>query len=37
MPGPALFEKHAHFNRERIPKRVVHAKGSGAYSTHRLQ
>ena len=24
-----LFEKHAHFNRERIPERVVHAKGSG--------
>jgi catalase len=26
-----LFERHAHFNRERIPERVVHAKGSGAY------
>lgn len=26
-----LFEKHALFNRERIPERVVHAKGSGAY------
>lgn len=26
-----LFEKHAHFNRERIPERQVHAKGSGAY------
>lgn len=26
-----LFEKHAHFNRERIPERIVHAKGSGAY------
>ena len=26
-----LFEKMAHFNRERIPERVVHAKGSGAY------
>ncbi|MBE0555650.1 MAG: catalase [Proteobacteria bacterium] len=26
-----LFEKHGHFNRERIPERVVHAKGSGAY------
>jgi catalase len=25
-----LFEKMAHFNRERIPERVVHAKGSGA-------
>ncbi len=28
-----LFEKHAHFNRERLPERVVHAKGSGAYGT----
>ena len=28
-----LFEKHAHSNRERIPERVVHAKGSGAYGT----
>jgi catalase len=26
-----LFEKMAQFNRERIPERVVHAKGSGAY------
>jgi catalase len=26
-----LFEKHAHFNRERIPERVVHAKGSAAH------
>jgi len=26
-----LHEKLAHFNRERIPERVVHAKGSGAY------
>src|ERR1700739_5013772 len=26
-----LFEKMAHFNRERIPERVVHAKGYGAY------
>src|SRR6266511_3309562 len=26
-----LFEKMAHFNRERIPERIVHAKGSGAY------
>src|SRR6201984_539251 len=25
-----LFEKMAHFNRERIPERVVHAQGSGA-------
>lgn len=26
-----LHEKMAHFNRERIPERVVHAKGAGAY------
>src|SRR4051794_28850314 len=26
-----LFEKMAQFNRERVPERVVHAKGSGAY------
>ncbi|MFC9892959.1 catalase [Nocardia sp. NPDC127579] len=26
-----LIEKLAHFNRERVPERVVHAKGSGAY------
>ena len=30
------FEKHAHFNRERIPERVVHAKGSGAYGKLRI-
>lgn len=35
--GPALLqdvhllEKLSHFNRERIPERVVHAKGAGAY------
>lgn len=35
--GPALLEdyilheKLANFNRERIPERIVHAKGSGAY------
>lgn len=28
-----LHEKLAHFNRERIPERVVHAKGSAAYGT----
>ncbi|WP_431165033.1 catalase [Tenacibaculum halocynthiae] len=28
-----LHEKIAHFNRERIPERIVHAKGSGAYGT----
>ncbi len=26
-----LLEKLAHFNRERVPERVVHAKGSGAH------
>ncbi len=26
-----LHEKLAQFNRERIPERIVHAKGSGAY------
>jgi len=37
IPGPALMqdvhlmEKLAHFNRERIPERVVHAKGAGAH------
>jgi catalase len=28
-----LIEKLAHFNRERVPERVVHAKGAGAYGT----
>ncbi|NET32777.1 MAG: catalase [Cyanothece sp. SIO1E1] len=28
-----LMEKLAHFNRERIPERVVHAKGAGAFGT----
>lgn len=28
-----LHEKLAQFNRERIPERIVHAKGSGAYGT----
>lgn len=28
-----LHEKMAHFNRERIPERVVHANGSGAFGT----
>ncbi len=31
-----LFEKLAHFNRERIPERVVHARGSGAYGVFGL-
>jgi len=39
--GPVLLqdvdfiEKLAHFDRERIPERVVHAKGSGAFGTFR--
>ena len=28
-----LLEKMATFNRERVPERVVHAKGSGAFGT----
>ncbi|MFD0165252.1 catalase [Streptomyces decoyicus] len=28
-----LIEKLAHFNRERIPERIVHARGAGAYGT----
>lgn len=32
-----LFEKLAHFNRERIPERVVHARGAGAYGKFRLR
>ena len=37
--GPVLLQdfhligKLQHFNRERIPERVVHAKGSGAHGT----
>lgn len=31
-----LIEKMAHFNRERIPERVVHAKGYGGYGTFRI-
>ncbi|MCW2914024.1 MAG: catalase [Actinomycetia bacterium] len=31
-----LFEKLAHFNRERIPERIVHARGGGAYGTFTL-
>ncbi len=33
MQDVQLFEKMAHFNRERVPERVVHAKGAGAYGT----
>ncbi|WP_366524088.1 catalase [Lagierella sp.] len=31
-----LFEKHAHFNRELIPERRMHAKGSGAFGTFKV-
>ncbi|MBM3857423.1 MAG: catalase, partial [Verrucomicrobia bacterium] len=33
MTDYQLIEKLAHQNRERIPERTVHAKGSGAYGT----
>lgn len=31
-----LHEKLAHFNRERLPERVVHAKGTGAFGTFKI-
>ncbi|RBQ21678.1 catalase [Spongiactinospora rosea] len=40
--GPLLLQDHyliqkmAHFNRERVPERVVHAKGGGAYGVMRI-
>jgi len=33
MSDHHLIEKMTHFNRERVPERVVHAKGAGAYGT----
>lgn len=36
MQDVALLEQMQHFNRERIPERVVHAKGSGAYGTFKV-
>lgn len=33
MQNVWMMEKLAHFNRERIPERVVHAKGSAAFGT----
>jgi catalase len=33
MQDVQLLEQMQHFNRERIPERVVHAKGSGSYGT----
>ncbi len=32
-----LLEKNAHFNRERVPERVVHAKGAGAFGYFELE
>ncbi|MFB8733797.1 catalase [Bacillus sp. SL00103] len=32
-----LIEKLAHFDRERIPERVVHARGAGAYGVFELK
>ena len=31
-----LHEKLAHFNRERIPERIVHAKGTGVFGTFKV-
>jgi len=31
MQDVKFLEELAHFDRERIPERVVHAKGAGAY------
>lgn len=36
MQDYQLIEKLAHQNRERVPERVVHAKGSGAYGTLKI-
>jgi len=36
MQDVHLLEKMAHFNRERVPERVVHAKGAGAYGTFKV-
>lgn len=33
MTDHELIERMAHFNRERVPERVVHAKGAGAHGT----
>ena len=32
-----LLEKIAHFDRERIPERVVHARGAGAFGTFTVE
>ncbi|MEI6093885.1 MAG: catalase [Gammaproteobacteria bacterium] len=36
MSDHQLIERMAHFNRERVPERVVHAKGAGAYGTFKV-
>jgi catalase len=36
MQDYQLMEKMAHFNRERVPERVVHAKGAGAHGTFKV-
>ena len=36
MADHQLIERMAHFNRERVPERVVHAKGAGAYGTFKI-
>lgn len=36
MQDVHLFEKLAHFNRERVPERVVHAKGAGVYGSFKV-
>jgi catalase len=36
MADHFLIERMAHFNRERVPERVVHAKGAGAYGTLKI-
>ncbi len=33
MQDYQLLEKMATFNRERVPERIVHANGSGAFGT----
>ena len=33
MQDYRLMEKMAHFNRERVPERVVHAKGAGDFGS----
>eukprot|EP00045_Choanoeca_perplexa_P017732 m.264044 g.264044 ORF g.264044 m.264044 type:complete len:496 (+) comp17617_c0_seq1:39-1526(+) len=36
MSNTRLYERNSIFNRERIPERVVHANGSGAFGTFRV-